>query len=903
MRRLGLLLALLAALVLSIPAEAQAETTNITVLGETYTVNTGTGADGDVIIRQKSGDPTKIEVVVNGSVAKTITSFQEYIPQQFFEGNGGDVTTRTDTILVTPVRIQDIVSALPVNKTYSPSATEMGVGTFPNFNNFTVSSGVWLYSGTQSTNLSSASSGCYGLASQSLQFRVLNNLTVNGYIFSGHGAGGAAGNPYIAGGNGGDGAHIFISAKNVTVTGGILAGFGGGGGGGCGSYTKAGNGGAGGKVTLHVSGSLINSGEIRSGCGGGAGCVHPTTHYQTGESLLGTEGQAGKLTVIVNALNNTGKLCTGISGGVGIRFDINYALDAGGFGGGGYEGSIGSQGGKPGLVDWVNGSMYSLKANTGYGMNPNAVTHLNPLGYNNGLPLRSGSMDIIANNATNLGKLFFGYSSFSCFYPGDLNVKNNNYITFTKENLGKQFGEAINLKVYNGKIEISDTTIDGDGSIDADVIVINNVIKGGPACCSSYFNNCVFNLGEGKTDLGGDLNNKIILNGPFYVLFSRMTWGNFLSCAKLKKPTTIEYNFVPTQEYIVITGAPYYGYNCHFGFSDGQIINPELTERYYYMPYLDSQLKTMTINASDLGFPEFDLSALNDQLVQNPGSCLKGLDNQVVKVVLMGSEDSGVSWQDRMETAFQIKLGNKPKMYDPSSKKDVYTEYKFRIKLDTNLGTYQFLYNLPIRNFTAKTNPIKEIQDVTAETQTKTSEVYGQVNYITNNVLSSTAGVIQDSSGTVLSAARDAIAKAEQARAQALSATTEATSAKNNASTAATNATNAKTSADAAKTSADAAKTAAEQARDRIAPVITKLQGQGGATATRTTSFVVIATAVPSSGVTFSATCTGPSSPTVSVSGNRITFSGLNNAGAYTATITATLGSASSQETITFFKI
>ncbi|NPV89609.1 MAG: hypothetical protein HPY50_02380 [Firmicutes bacterium] len=84
---------------------------------------------------------------------------------------------------------------------------------------------------------------------------------------------------------------------------------------------------------------------------------------------------------------------------------------------------------------------------------------------------------------------------------------------------------------------------------------------------------------------------------------------------------------------------------------------------------------------------------------------------------------------------------------------------------------------------------------------------------------------------------------------------------------------------------------------------ITKVQGQGGATCTSTSSFTAVVSVSPETGATLTATCTGPSSPSVVVSGNKVTFSGLNSPGAYTATIRATIGTTTSSYSHTFFRI
>ncbi|NPV89608.1 MAG: hypothetical protein HPY50_02375 [Firmicutes bacterium] len=84
---------------------------------------------------------------------------------------------------------------------------------------------------------------------------------------------------------------------------------------------------------------------------------------------------------------------------------------------------------------------------------------------------------------------------------------------------------------------------------------------------------------------------------------------------------------------------------------------------------------------------------------------------------------------------------------------------------------------------------------------------------------------------------------------------------------------------------------------------INKVQGLGGATCTSSTSYTLVVSVSPSTGATLTATCSGPSSPSISISGNRVTFNGLSAQGAYTANIVATFGSTSTQYSNVFFKV
>lgn len=95
----------------------------------------------------------------------------------------------------------------------------------------------------------------------------------------------------------------------------------------------------------------------------------------------------------------------------------------------------------------------------------------------------------------------------------------------------------------------------------------------------------------------------------------------------------------------------------------------------------------------------------------------------------------------------------------------------------------------------------------------------------------------------------------------------------------------------------------AKEARDRVAPFITKVQGDRGATCTTSTNYTIIVTTMPSTGVVISANCSGPSAAAVNVVGNRININGLTNPGIYTVDISATIGSTASQAVYSFFKL
>lgn len=119
-------------------------------------------------------------------------------------------------------------------------------------------------------------------------------------------------------------------------------------------------------------------------------------------------------------------------------------------------------------------------------------------------------------------------------------------------------------------------------------------------------------------------------------------------------------------------------------------------------------------------------------------------------------------------------------------------------------------------------------------------------NYIRNTLLSVDGGIVQDASGTVIQAVRNLDVKVN-------------------------NITN------------------------RLAPTITSVQGQSGATCTTGTEYAVVVSTTPSTGVDLSAVCSGPSPASVVVNGNIINFIILMSGGVYTATITAATGSVSTQ--------
>jgi hypothetical protein len=82
---------------------------------------------------------------------------------------------------------------------------------------------------------------------------------------------------------------------------------------------------------------------------------------------------------------------------------------------------------------------------------------------------------------------------------------------------------------------------------------------------------------------------------------------------------------------------------------------------------------------------------------------------------------------------------------------------------------------------------------------------------------------------------------------------------------------------------------AAMAASNNIAPAISTILGQGGATCTAGSTFTANIAVSPSSSVTYTAVISGPGgSPGYTTSGNQITINTLTVSGAYTVTVTAT---------------
>lgn len=99
--------------------------------------------------------------------------------------------------------------------------------------------------------------------------------------------------------------------------------------------------------------------------------------------------------------------------------------------------------------------------------------------------------------------------------------------------------------------------------------------------------------------------------------------------------------------------------------------------------------------------------------------------------------------------------------------------------------------------------------------------------------------------------------------------------------------------------------TLARETMNNTPVIISKVQGVNQATCTSGTSFTAVVSISPSNNISYSVSCAGPVTPTISVSGNNITLNNLTAAGAYTATITATntVTGGTAQTTFVFFKV
>ncbi|MBC7293419.1 MAG: hypothetical protein H5T84_04795, partial [Thermoleophilia bacterium] len=123
-----------------LPGVARADTVSFSVQGQNFSFDTGDGRDGNVELRLKAGDGSKVEVVVNGSVAATLSPPSQTVYKNVMELDGRPLEQRSD-LSYRLVNMEDIVPYLPATKSYSPSPSTSAVST-----------GNALYSYTSSAN-------------------------------------------------------------------------------------------------------------------------------------------------------------------------------------------------------------------------------------------------------------------------------------------------------------------------------------------------------------------------------------------------------------------------------------------------------------------------------------------------------------------------------------------------------------------------------------------------------------------------------------------------------------------------------------------------------------------------------------------------------------------------------
>ncbi len=325
-----------------------------TVCGETISIDLGTGADGDVVLRPNQANQNMAELVVNGHVKATTTA-KDSIAANIF-----DNANLSSTPLV--FYLEDIAKFFPKSTTYKPigslstqpAAPISDLGCVPNFNSLTIEKGVMLKS------------------NKVLAFKVKTSLTANGFLHTAHGAAGLGGT--VAGNPGSNGAgDIIVNARSVvvgngavgTANGAIFAGWGGGGGG-AGAYSgydttgKGGKGGDGNNVLI-ASETLSVTGEIRAGNGGGGGggTAHcQWSHYTDEYNVVqyrsygsgdagGNAGKGGWTYIISRTINAVpgSEIASGYAGGSGAGRYYYYDSDDGSTvigGGGGYGGGGGA---------------------------------------------------------------------------------------------------------------------------------------------------------------------------------------------------------------------------------------------------------------------------------------------------------------------------------------------------------------------------------------------------------------------------------------------------------------------------------------------------------------------------------------------------------------------------------
>ncbi|MBO8128268.1 MAG: hypothetical protein H0Z39_03590 [Peptococcaceae bacterium] len=98
-----------------------ADIVSVNVQGENITFDTGDGRDGNVILRQRAGDPDTVELVVNGSVvwSQRVTN-KQVIYSREMELDGRPLSQRSN-LYYQAVNLETIAPYLPSTRTYSSS--------------------------------------------------------------------------------------------------------------------------------------------------------------------------------------------------------------------------------------------------------------------------------------------------------------------------------------------------------------------------------------------------------------------------------------------------------------------------------------------------------------------------------------------------------------------------------------------------------------------------------------------------------------------------------------------------------------------------------------------------------------------------------------------------------------
>lgn len=732
---------------------AHAGSYTLNILDESYTFDTGNGADGDVVLRLKPGDPSRAELVVNG-VVKTTTTATATIKKNVLERNGEPLNQRSD-VTVKVFNIENIVSHLPVNKAYSPSNDTPGSGSMPNFNNLTIESGVMLRA-----------------ASQPLHFKVKGWLEVNGYMMTEHGAGGAAGD-YTSGYHGypgGSAKNIIILAGNVVVrsNAAVFGGFGGGGGGASWSGCSGGSGGSGGSITIYTGSSFSNSGEIHGGAGGGGG-VGLDDGYGYGGG--GAAGSGGNVLVVTNSFTNSGKIMSGLGGGVGQSFYNTYPALAG-YGGGGNRQGAGGSGGNPG------GSHYGPPdyPQSGAGFGVEGTSSVYPSAAAHGL-LRV----LVSGSCTNSGRYGIGYSSMQEYYSFMpytdtdprrlLEVKTNlNLGAFDLAAVLTHFTSGVTYSFPNASMVLLQNFNHGDWRMG---LVAKNVLVRDS-----------FSLARFSSLRAGDrdVTDTVTLEGP---VFSDEQ-GPF-------------YLYLDARSLIKVPSSLKKTDNGHYR------INGE-----WYIPTSPQIFNGSPISASPdaTGMLAVDLTSYNNAYY----NAYYGMGSSMT-AVLLRSEDNGATWEELMPVDIVFANGATPRLVDLKTKVNTATLYKVKYKKAGSPYGY-LMHDVVAAGYTTAA-PLAEARDAAADAKTA-AEAAASAAASARDVATEARNAVVDANGNVLAAARSANAQATAAADRTLYN---------------------------GQSAAYWAYLASQGGVDVTPPVIEKLRGKNGATATTTGTFEVEVTA------------------------------------------------------------